>query len=99
MTRGEENGRIISQRSKPMEYTPEHLPPPHRRDSEQTGERVYSFNYSVRQVHPLVGLLMAVAGLALFAVMLFFFFWFAVIALCVGAVVFLLRTLLMAFRP
>jgi hypothetical protein len=81
-----------------MEYTPEHLPPPHRRDAEQSGERVYRFNYSVKQVHPLVGLLIGLAGLALFAVMLVFFFWFAVIALCAGALVFVLRSILGAFR-
>lgn len=81
-----------------MEYTPEHIPPPHRRDSEETGERVYSFNYSVKQVHPLVGLLIGLAGLALFALMLIFFFWFALIALGVGAVVFVIRSILTAFR-
>lgn len=85
-----------------MEYTPEHLPPPHRRESdntgERTGERVYSFNYSVKQVHPLVGLLISLAGLALFALMLVFFFWFAVIAIGVGALAFMVRLIRSAFR-
>ena len=81
-----------------MEYTPEHLPPPHRRDGDQAEERVYSFNYSVKQVHPLVGLLIGLVGLALFAVMLIFFFWFAIIALALGAVVFVIRSILAAFR-
>jgi len=81
-----------------MEYTPEHLPPPHRHDSKRTDERVYSFSYSVKKVHPLVGLLIGLAGLALFAVMLIFFFWFALIALCAGALVFVVRSILAAFR-
>lgn len=81
-----------------MEHYPEHLPPDHRPGPSPGRERVYTFNYSVKQVHPLVGLLISLAGLAIFIALLVFFFWFAIIALAVGAIAFILRTLISAFR-
>jgi len=79
-----------------MEITPEHLPPARR---EATRERVYEYRCTVRQVHPLVGLLMAVVGLGLMVLMLVFFFWIGLVMLGLAALVFVVRTVWSLFSP
>lgn len=82
-----------------MEIEPEILPPVERPPRGQGGQRQYTFHYEVKQVHPLVGLLLLVAGIGLFAVLFVFFFWVALILLGISLVALVVRSVITMLRP
>lgn len=78
-----------------MEIEPEILPP---EDTTRRRRRM-EYKWTVKRVHPVVGVLLAIGGLALFVLLFVTFVWVALIAAAVAAVGVAARALLSFFRP